>query len=269
MRERDLRFVESRIDLLRRRDRERDSESRKVEAEVFDEATLMAIYHLFSSGVIDTIEFPISTGKEAVVFTARTSNPPPALPDAEWLAVKIYRITNAEFRNLYRYIDGDPRFDNVRRDLRSIILAWARKEHKNLVRARDAGVSVPAPVAIRRNILVMEVVLDGERVAPMLKDAPPDDPGAFFGEVLESMRRLHRGARLVHADMSEYNILVSDGHPVLIDMGQAVVLEHPGAAEFLRRDAENLGRVFSRMGVDADPDAIMGFITGGRGAGSG
>lgn len=264
MREPDLEFLESRIDVLRRKEGG-GRDGRKVEAAVFDGATLMSVYKLLSDRVLDTIEFPINAGKEAVVFAARTSAPPASLPEAGWLAVKIYRISNADFRKMWKYVDGDPRFDDVRRDLRSLIMAWAQKEYKNLMRAANAGARVPVPVAINRNVLVMELIADGENVAPMLKNTPPADAeaaGSFYRELVAGLRALYRGAGLVHSDMSEYNVLVSEGMPVIIDMGQSVLLQHPAAREFLERDVANVHRYFSRLGVDIRPEDVMEAIVG-------
>ena len=59
-----------------------------------------------------------------------------------------------------------------------------------------------------------------------------------------------RDARLVHGDLSEYNVLMFDGEPILIDCGQAVTSDHFNAKEFLRRDIENVNRFFRNRGAD-------------------
>jgi RIO kinase 1 len=72
---------------------------------------------------------------------------------------------------------------------------------------------------------------------------------------------LYREARLVHADLSEYNILYHE-KPYLIDMGQAVTLDHPQARTFLVRDIRNLNRYFSRYCDVQDEQEIITAITG-------
>jgi len=188
MRDQDLERIESKIDMLRRRDG--DGGARRVEAEVFDRSTLMTIGKLFSDGILDTVEFPISTGKEAVVFTGKTSDTHPGIEDTGWAAIKIYRISNAEFRTLARYIDGDPRFDKVKKNLRDIIYTWSQKEFKNFLRSESAGINVPHVFTVRRNVLVMELITNGDEIAPMMKDTQLEDPHAFYQDLLGQVRTL-------------------------------------------------------------------------------
>ncbi|UCC33165.1 MAG: serine protein kinase RIO, partial [Candidatus Bathyarchaeota archaeon] len=63
-------------------------------------------------------------------------------------------------------------------------------------------------------------------------------------------KMLYQKAELVHADLSEYNIMIWDGEPVLFDISQAVPVEHPMASKFLRRDLKNLHRYFKKLNVD-------------------
>jgi len=74
------------------------------------------------------------------------------------------------------------------------------------------------------------------------------------------MRRLYQEARLVHGDLSEYNILLYDGEPIIIDMGQAVMLEHPMSREFLSRDIKNIVRYFKKLGVECAEESLNAYI---------
>jgi len=244
--ERELRALEIQVDALRARDK--DSASRKTYDQVFDHAALRNLTRLISGGVLSTLDYPVSTGKEASVFHGTD-------PKGRALAVKIYRINNATFRNIARYIEGDPRFKGVKRGTKPTVLAWAQKEHKNLLRMSDAGVRVPRPEALQANILVMDYIGDEERPAPLLREAALGDPRAVYEDVLANMRAI-RKARLVHADLSEYNLLFWQGDIVVIDVGQAVPLDHHRAAEWFRRDVANVARYFRRLGVDTDPVAV-------------
>lgn len=228
----------------------RDAEMRKVRSEVFDAPTLRVIYKLMEQGIFDVLEQVISTGKEANVFRARKGN--------VYLAVKIYRVETTEFRHMWKYLDGDPRFLRVRRNRRGIIKAWVRREFKNLETAFEHGVSVPAPYAYRENVLVMEFIGEDSKPAPLLKDCMPEDPRRFADELLDTLSRLYFRAKLVHADLSEYNILVRENHPVLIDFGQAVPWDHPLSHEFFLRDMERLRKVLSMLGMDiVDPIRVL------------
>src|SRR2546425_364252 len=238
--ERRLRILETQVDALRTR--EKDSETRKTYDEVVDAAALLTIADLITDGVISTLDYPVSTGKEANVFHATG-------PDGRAKAVKIYRIANATFRNIAVYIDGDPRFKKVKRAIRPTLWAWAQKEYKNLVRMEDAGVRVPAPERVHNNVLVMEYIGDETQPAPALREVALEDPAAVYADVLANLRAI-RKAKLVHADMSEYNLLWWDGRVVVIDVGQAVPLDHPRAAEWFKRDVGNIARFFRRLDED-------------------
>jgi len=138
--DRQMRHLETQVDALRKRTK--DSATRKTYDQVFDQAALLTIASLISDGVISTLDYPVSTGKEANVFHATD-----AAGHAK--ALKIYRINTATFRNIALYIEGDPRFKRVKRATKPTIFAWAQKEYKNLVRMEDAGVRVPTPERVK------------------------------------------------------------------------------------------------------------------------
>jgi len=248
-----MRLLEIQVDALRKR--EKDSATRKTYDEVFDHAALLTIASLITDGVISTLDYPVSTGKEANVFHATT-------PEGHARALKIYRVATATFRNIAVYIEGDPRFKKIRKATRPTIFAWAQKEYKNLVRMGDAGVRVPQPERVLNNILVMEYVGDESRPAPALREVVLDDPAAVYEDVVSNLRAV-RKSELVHADMSEYNLLWWDGRVVVIDVGQAVTLDHPRADEWFRRDVGNIARFFKRLRVDVTPASLERAIVGG------
>jgi len=228
---------DSHIDLLRQKIK--DSSDLKVQQAVFDTPTLMNLYALSSKGVIDALGGPLATGKEANVFCARGQG--------RDLAVKIYRIATSSFRAMQDYLIGDPRFGSVRGTRKAVISAWAKKEFRNLKRAEEAGVRVPHPLAVRENILVMELVGEMPTPALPLKDVELDVEEArrVYDKISDYISLLYHRAGLVHADLSEFNILYNL-EPTLIDMGQSVTLDHPMAKKFLERDIANLARYFKK-----------------------
>ena len=145
-----------------------------------------------------------------------------------------------------QYILGDPRFKRVRKKTHDLVYTWAEKEFKNLKRASSAGVRVPNPIHVKKNILVMEFIGDGDIPAPRLKDSPPENPQLLFNKIYSYMKKLYQKARLVHADLSEYNILMYNG-PVIIDISQAVTLEHPNTEDLLLRDIQNILKYFKQF----------------------
>ena len=247
--------------IARKRDREfsefrkrlKDADQFKVEQSVFDDATFAAIYKLVQDGYIDAFGGPISTGKEANVYEALGA-------DDRDVAVKIYRINASNFQQMREYLEGDPRFEGIGSDKKKIVLAWTKKEFANLRRARQAGVRVPEPIAVERNVLVMELVGLVEKRARRLAEVTVENPETAFEVVREYMRRLY-GAGLVHGDLSEYNLIIHDGELVVIDLGQAVTVHHPNANDFLERDCRNVASFFSRQGLDVDPADLRSFVT--------
>jgi RIO kinase 1 len=226
---------------------------RKTEGEVFDRPTMLTLYRLISRNVIATLDYPVSTGKEANVFHATD-------PHGRSLAVKIFRVHTATFHSYLTYIQGDPRFEGLKGDRRNLIHAWVKKEYKNLTRLHDAGVRVPRPVLWAENLLAMEFIGDQGTPAPLLRNAALADAQAAHSFLIQNIARMWNHAGLVHGDLSEYNVMAqrdAQDRDVLtiIDCGQAVLQKHPMSREFLDRDVRNVTRYFRKLGVDEADEA--------------
>lgn len=223
--------------------KEKRSEEYEVMEEVFDRSTLMVIYGFMKKGVIDEIHGVVRAGKESRVYWGKDK-------DGKELAIKIYLVVSSEFRKgMLKYIEGDPRFKSVRHDTRSLIFAWAQKEFKNLELARRAEVRVPKPIAVEKNVLVMEFIGKNGEPAPSLKEKTPKTPQKAYETLLGYLQKLYQKAELVHGDLSEYNIMIWNGRTVLFDVAQAVPLVHPMADALLRRDLTIINKYFGRLGV--------------------
>jgi len=219
------------------------SSERATVEEVFDQATRMVIYEFLNSGVLYELHGVVNAGKEARVYWGKNK-------EGKDLAVKIYLTTSAEFRKgMFKYIEGDYRFKGIKHDTRSMIFAWAQKEFRNLEQASRAKVRVPTPIAVKNNVLVMEFIGKNGVNAPSLKEQQPKNPVKVYVTLLTYLRRLYQKADLVHGDLSEYNIMMWKGKPVIFDVAQAVPTSHPMAAFFLRRDLTNVNKFFSRLSV--------------------
>ena len=247
--------------IARKRDREfnqfrkriKDADQFKVEASVFDDATYAALYKLVQDGHLSAFGGPISTGKEANVYEAVGPGDVP-------VAVKVYRISASDFKDMREYLRGDPRFEGLGGDKQEVVLAWVSKEFANLRRAQQAGVPVPDPIAVERNVLVMEYLHTGGERAKRLSEVAIENPETAYEVVREYMRRLY-AAGLVHGDLSEYNIVIEGRRLYLLDMGQAVTVHHPQSDEFLRRDCTNVAAFFSRQGYDVSGDTCYTYVT--------
>lgn len=226
----------------------KDTNDQKAVSGILDVAAVKAIYKLSDRKAISSVEGIIAEGKESVIILAMLGE--------EKRILKAYKINATNFRNMQQYIFGDARFAATKKDRRSIVNAWCKKEFSNLARAKEAGVSVPTPYAFMGNMLVMEHIGRGS-IAPALNKVSLDDPKAVFEAIILEVNKLYKGAGLVHADLSQFNILYDEGRVVLIDFGQAVLLDHPKAGEFLERDIYNICKYFSKLGVDADEKNII------------
>jgi RIO kinase 1 len=223
------------------------SSERATVEEVFDQSTRMVIYNLLNKGVLDEIHGVVSAGKEARVYWSKNK-------EGKELAVKIYLTSSAELlKGMHKYIEGDQRFKNVKHDTRSLIYTWAQKEFRNLQQATRAKVNVPKPIEVEKNVLVMEFIGKNGVSAPSLREQPISNPEKVYSQLLVSLERLYRKAEIVHGDLSEYNIMMWKGKPVIFDMSQAVPTSHPMAVFLLHRDLTNLNRFFSRLGVKVVP----------------
>jgi len=95
--------------------------------------------------------------------------------------------------------------------------------------------------------------------APRAKEKPFAAPEKAYDTLCECMAKMVN-AKLVHSDLSEYNILNNDEELVIIDVGQAVSTLHPKAKEFFERDVLNMSKWFSRQGVETDYEKMYADI---------
>lgn len=258
--------------------RKKDFRDRKTEQYVFDIPTLETLYKFTTKGLLTALGGPISRGKEAVIFHALGA-------EEEELAIKMYKIDTANFNAMLDYILGDPRFKNLKKDHRSVIFAWARKEFKNLKRAFDAGVRVPQPIACDKNVLIMEFIGKEGIAAPRLRDIPVDiltedlDLEELFQRIISAVKTMYVKGEMVHADLSEFNIVMKgyaerefeptanastaiEIEPVIIDLGQALLQDHPHADTFLLRDVRNIVTYFNKLGLEHSETEIMRMLKG-------
>lgn len=224
----------------------------KVRHNVFDEYTNRLLFRLQGQGVFEELVSMIALGKEANVFSAIKK-------DGSTVIVKIYRLEACNFNKMYSYIRQDPRYLSVSSQRRKTIFAWVEREYRNLLKAREA-IRVPTPYTRRDHILVMEMIGHGVTPSQLLKDATPENPAQFLEEIVAMVERLW-AAGLVHADLSEFNIINHEGHPVFIDLSQSTTTENHEAKEYLLRDMTSICRYFKKHKVTADPEKLCTRIT--------
>ncbi|KAJ4290009.1 Serine/threonine-protein kinase rio1 [Collariella sp. IMI 366227] len=253
--------------------RDKDKADRATAELVLDQRTRMILLQMINRGVVSEVHGAISTGKEANVYGAVLYPEDGGEPIQR--AIKIYKTAILVFKDRERYITGEHRFKAgaEKGNSRKMVQLWAEKEFRNLRRLHDAGIDCPEPLVLKLHVLVMDFLGDRRGYAyPRLRDARlsgedvDEQWQALYVQLVGIMRRLFQVCNLVHADLSEYNILYNDGRLHIIDVSQSVGQDHPRALEFLRMDIKNIGDFFRRKGVDTLEDrTIFNFIVAPEG----
>lgn len=184
------------------------------------------IIPLYEDGIIDAVLSQLMSGKEATVYVVRCGD--------EIRCAKVYKeAEKRSFKQAAQYQEGR-KHKNSRRQRamekgskygrKQMEEAWHNAEVDALYRLDAAGVRVPKPYGCFDGVLLMELVCnDDGQVAPRLAEVAFDEEQAIedFTLMMEYVKRM-LCAGLVHGDLSEFNVLVDDYGPVIIDLPQAV-----------------------------------------------
>lgn len=219
----------------------------------------MILYRMLNNGTLDEVHGCVSTGKEANVYYATT-------PSGEHRAIKIYKTSILVFKDRDRYVTGEFRFRKgyCKSNPRKMVKVWAEKEMRNLLRIHQARIPCPQPLYLRSHILMMEFLGTEGWPSPRLKDAELTTEQFQRGYVqcLKMMRRMFHKCRLIHADLSEYNILWHKNRIYFIDVSQSVEHDHPNALQFLRKDISNITDFFSKKNIPTlNNRELFDFVT--------
>ncbi|XP_015182671.1 PREDICTED: serine/threonine-protein kinase RIO1-like isoform X1 [Polistes dominula] len=252
-----LKETDKRID--KDRIRTKDKHDRATVEQVMDARTKMILFKFLNQGIIGEINGCISTGKEANVYHAISKT-------GHEFAIKIYKTSILRFKDRDKYVTGEFRFRHgyCRHNPRKMVRTWAEKEVRNLTRINQAGINAPKPIILRSHVLLMEFIGTNGWPSPKLKDAEINASKyrKLYTECIKMMWQMFHKCKLVHADLSEYNMLYHDGSLVLIDVSQSVEHDHPLALDFLRKDCTNISEYFKKNGVCVmSVKALFDFIT--------
>jgi len=212
----------------------------KVINEVLDKPTVMTLYKMITDHVIAYVNGSVSAGKESVVFWG-------VAEDDTDVALKIYLVSTSNFKKREPYLTDDPRFRHVKKGTKNLVYLWAKKEYRNLSQCYDAGIPVPRPLYITKNVLAMDFV--GTNGSPSRSLLTSEIEQNDYNQAISLLKDLYHKAKLVHGDFSEYNIFKTDTGLVVFDLGSAVDLRHPNSNEFLKRDINNITRFFKKRGM--------------------
>lgn len=229
-----------------------DKREKATTEKALDERTHLILYKLINNQTLEYLSGCVSTGKEACVYHAWSGLPEGESPSPEF-AIKVFKTTLNEFQNRDQYIKDDYRFKNrfSKQNPRKVIHMWAEKEMRNLMRMKEADIPCPTVVTLKKHVLVMSFIGEKMMPAPKLKDVdlPFADMTIIYEQTVDIMKTMYCKCKLVHADLSEYNLLYHDEKIWVIDVSQAIEITHPRSTEFLLRDCVNITNFFQKKGV--------------------
>ena len=273
-----LRLDDRQFGLVGKHDRVADKSDRATSEQVLDPRTRMILLQMINRNVVSEVNGCLSTGKEANVYHAIS------IPQEEGSAVavaplhraiKVYKTSILIFKDRDKYVTGEHRFKQgySKSNNRSMVKVWAEKEMRNLKRIQASGLPCPEPIHLRLHVLVMGFLGDKKGApAPRLKDVELLGSDIerrwklLYLQLLGYMRIMYQTCRLVHADLSEYNVLYHEEKLWLIDVSQSVEHDHPRSLEFLRMDIKNVSEFFRRKGVNTLSErTIFDFVTAAHG----
>ncbi|CAH1159879.1 unnamed protein product [Phaedon cochleariae] len=251
-------LTENQKRLENERFRTKDKHDRATAEQVMDPRTRMILFKLLNRNIITEINGCISTGKEANVYHASSKS-------GQDYAIKIFKTSILVFKDRDKYVTGEFRFRHgyCKHNPRKMVRTWAEKEMRNLVRMHSNGINVPEPILLRSHVLVMTFIGKDGWPAPKLKDVELSQSKAreIYREIVILMWKLYNKCKLVHADLSEFNMLYQNGQIVIIDVSQSVEHDHPHALEFLRKDCTNITDYFKKDVATMGIKELFDFIT--------
>ena len=208
----------------------------------------LALNALAKADALNSLGKSLGVGKEADIYDAITD-------EGERVAVKFHRLGRTSFRETRKKRGYIQRRSHTPWHYQSRLAA--EKEYSIMQRVHEAGVSTPQPLHQNRHALVMGYI-DGYNLNDI---ASLDDPPGFLEDILLNARKTYR-AGIIHADLSEYNIVVQkDGTVLLIDWPQSVPTTHLNAENLLRRDVYNVLRYFERkFGLERDLEETIVYV---------
>ena len=209
----------------------------------------LAINTLVKAGIIDSFGKTLGVGKEADVYDALSR-------DGKRIAVKFHRLGRISFRQTRR------KRGYIREHSTWLFQSHvsAEKEFQAMQLVYKNGVSVPEPISQNRHVIAMGMIEGAE----LSKYKEVQKPEKILKEILRNVRKTYLKAHIIHADLSDYNIILKpDGHVLIIDWPQYVMNDHANAEELLERDLKNVLTFFNRkFNVKVAIEEACDYVTG-------
>ena len=214
---------------------------------------ILSLNNLVQRGVISVLGDRIGVGKEGNIYIAEDAS-------GGLVIVKFHREGRRSFQKIKRYraiVANLPR-----KSWFHIARLLGEREFKILVALREHGALVPEPIAWNRNSVVQEYISGIELYK--VRELPRDEAEKILDMIIETLHIAYRKVGIVHGDLSEYNVIISeDLIPYIIDWPQYVHREEETADELLRRDVTYILSFFKRKyGVEKDTGKALSYIRG-------
>ncbi|NHJ38475.1 MAG: hypothetical protein FK731_00475, partial [Asgard group archaeon] len=205
--------------------------------------------------VISDLVAEVNSGKEASIYIAHLNNSP--------LIVKLFRLQLTSHNKQKRRRTGNPL---------TRATSYANREYYLMSVAFRAGLNVPTPAMNINNIILMQFIGEGWKPAPQLRNAFLIEPADMLDEIIEQLKIMYQKARIIHGDFSEYNILVQNNIPIIIDFPQAIDMSllanrsedriHRNL-EVLKKDIQTICEYFEKeYHLEADFTEVYHYIAG-------
>ncbi|KAL3780826.1 hypothetical protein HJC23_011075 [Cyclotella cryptica] len=254
-------------------------DDRATSEQCLDPRTRLILFRMLSNGFLELIDGCLSTGKEANVYYAKAGRycgaswmarsggdgdgsvsgdsysnvtfAPLLSADITEYAIKIYKTSILVFKDRDKYVSGEHRWRKgyCKSNPRKMVKVWAEKEMRNYRRIYNAGIPCPAPILLKSHVLIMEFLGENGWPSPRIRDANLSEKRLreAYVQTIVIMRRMFQRCKLVHGDLSEYNLLWHKNEVYVIDVSQSVESDHPSALDFLRKDVSNVNDFFRKM----------------------
>ncbi|NLI63047.1 MAG: serine/threonine protein kinase [Methanosarcinaceae archaeon] len=219
----------------------------------FEGYDALALNAYVRRGTFDSIGVEIGVGKESVVLEVQKK---PTLPisSPETYILKLHREGQTSFKQVKRTRDHISGKEHISWIYASRLAAQREFE---IMKELWPEISIPKPIDCNRHTIVMEIAKGNELYKSKL-----EEPNWHLDLILKEIQKIYSHG-IIHADLSEYNIFVSEEGIQIIDWPQYVSYLHPNADELLKRDVSNILSYFSRKyGIIKDINEVLNFVRG-------
>lgn len=210
----------------------------------------LALHTLVKKNLLSHVGIPIGIGKESDVYEAIDNS-------GKAVALKLFRIGRISFRSIVR-----KRSYNSSQGHKWLLssIKSAEREERILRQLERFRFKVPRCIGRAYHAIVMEMKLG----IPLYRVKRLDDADVVLMKVLRAVRDIYQKAKLVNSDLSEFNVLITPEHEVvLIDWPQAVSSDQKGAEELLKRDVNNIITYFrKKFRISVDEDYALEYCMG-------